>query len=527
MAETNGESEIGKGSYFIERNNNNNIYQFIPRGGPLYVANLVSSLTKPPLFQSHLLSELQDLREELGQEFSDISEDDDLSVDELKIVTEEELVDKAFDIAFNDDQVRQQEEELVDKVAFNNDQVPKLFPEEELVDKAFDNEITGSGKLSELRNNAVTESSKGGISGRLYDFVKKKKGKKQKYCRNNDKKRKRDDGDKRRKRKKRKEESVGESYLADVKQLVRIKEKQIEDKAAARLHSFDGSSRINDNAMILSERTGRSNISLTSDNSAAKARILSSHERQVLEPGKEVVLCVEVYHNQRTWQKTQEFLVLGRQSLSELRDKIYCLTDKLMETAGQRDTSGYFLVEDVFYNDLRDASAIDYSKPILDWLEDSKKEAHEKWEYILSGKLQPKQKALMDNKNKENLPQFKACEMHEKQFCDLNFRLGAEYLYCHQGDCQHTIVIRDMRLIHPEDIQDRCAYPVVTFQFKPRIRKCSVCQIFRAKLVTVDDKWAGENPCYFCDICYYMLHYANESLLYPDFSVYDYQHDQI
>ncbi|WOH13785.1 hypothetical protein DCAR_0933296 [Daucus carota subsp. sativus] len=212
-----------------------------------------------------------------------------------------------------------------------------------------------------------------------------------------------------------------------------------------------------------------------------------------------------IHKNSQTyiWEQTREFLVLGRHLLTELRDKIYCLTDQLMERAGQHETSGYFLIAIVFCNDLRDTTAIDYSKPILDWLKDSKKGALEKWEYILSGRLQPRQKALVDDKKKEILPGFKA------------------------GACKHTIVIRDMRLIHPEDIQDRFAYPVVTFQIKPGISKCSVCQIFGAKLVTMVDKWAEENPCYFCDTCYYMLHYANESLLYLDFSVYDCHHDQI
>ncbi|KAK1364525.1 snRNA-activating protein complex subunit [Heracleum sosnowskyi] len=525
MAETEGgASEMAQGS-----STSNIIYHSIPRGGPLYLSNLVGSLTKPPFFQSHLLSELKDLREELGQDFSDIGEDD-LSVDELKIVTEEELVDKAFDIAFKDDEV------------------PKKFPE--VSEECLEESRTDSGKLLESRNNVISESSNKEIDGASLDdtscgpsgksdveegssnIAKKKKGKKQKSqnnAKNRRRKRKRDDSpinDKKRKRKRQTKEAVEETYIAKVKQLVRVKEKQLEDKAAAKLHSFNGGCRINDSAPIVSDKTERT-TSLRSNNSIAKARISSSHEGQVLQPGKEVVLCVEVYHNKRTLQKTQEFLVLGRQFLTELRDKIYCLTDQLMERAGQHDTSGYFLVEDAFCNDLRDVSAIDYSKPILDWLKDSKKEALEKWEYIISGRLQPKQKALVDNKKKENLPRFKAASMQNMRFCDLNFRLGAGYLYCHQGDCKHTIIIRDMRLIHPEDVQDRFAYPVVTFQIKPRIRKCSVCQIFRAKLVTVDDKWAGENPSYFCDACYYMLHYADGSLLYPDFSVYDYHHDQI
>lgn len=149
-----------------------------------------------------------------------------------------------------------------------------------------------------------------------------------------------------------------------------------------------------------------------------------------------------------------------------------------------------------------------------------------KWECIQAGELGQKQKDVVGDSAISQLPQFKAVEMQKTRFCDLKFQLGAAYLYCHQGDCKHTIVIRDMRLIHPEDVLSRAAYPIVTFQQKTRAQKCCVCKIYRATKVTLDDKWAKENPCYFCDNCYFLLHYSKDSsLLYSDFSVYDYHHD--
>lgn len=95
----------------------------------------------------------------------------------------------------------------------------------------------------------------------------------------------------------------------------------------------------------------------------------------------EVLLSVEVHHNSRKSNKVQylcfqsiflglqslmlfllieikfvlkylqvqEFLVLGRQMLTELRDKIYCITDHIMEKAGLYDPSGYFLIEVRFF----------------------------------------------------------------------------------------------------------------------------------------------------------------------------------
>ena len=97
-----------------------------------------------------------------------------------------------------------------------------------------------------------------------------------------------------------------------------------------------------------------------------------------------------------------------------------------MKVAGQHDHSGYFLIEvsfsffknwirfwifileelwiiikspllcqDTFYNDTRHYSATDYSKPILDWLENSSDEVAEKWDAITSGVLKKRQKDLL------------------------------------------------------------------------------------------------------------------------------------
>jgi hypothetical protein len=46
--------------------------------------------------------------------------------------------------------------------------------------------------------------------------------------------------------------------------------------------------------------------------------------------------------------QSQEFLVLGSQLLTDLKDNIYCSTNKLMEVNNQRDHSGYFLIEVCF-----------------------------------------------------------------------------------------------------------------------------------------------------------------------------------
>ncbi|GAB2210045.1 hypothetical protein Droror1_Dr00015298 [Drosera rotundifolia] len=325
----------------------------------------------------------------------------------------------------------------------------------------------------------------------------------------------------------------------------RVKEKQIEDKTTTSLHCLTSlvseRQQKNKSEALILEDSGRAQ-SLLSLGNPAKVKPSQAVE-QLLIKYPETVLVVEVYHWKRTTQKVQEIMVLGCQLLTELRDKIYCLIDGVMQKAGQHDPSGYFLVDDIFYNDLRDPTAIDYSRPILDWLKNSPEKALAKWQCIISGVAKQSKMANSSDSNSfkvdsldsntsdlpstvARLPHFKAVEMHKVRFGDVKFRVGAGYLYCHQGDCKHTIVIRDMRLIHPEDVQNRAAYPLVSYQQKFMMTKCSVCKLYKATKVTLDDKWAGENPCYFCDNCYFLLHYDEDgSLLYDRFSVYEYLQD--
>lgn len=70
----------------------------------------------------------------------------------------------------------------------------------------------------------------------------------------------------------------------------------------------------------------------------------------------------------------QEFLCLGGQFLSALRDEIICPVDanpvedcsddpkKSKPSGGEIYTSGFFFIDDCFYNDFRKTSNIDYSQ---------------------------------------------------------------------------------------------------------------------------------------------------------------------
>ncbi|XP_027073325.1 snRNA-activating protein complex subunit-like isoform X4 [Coffea arabica] len=430
----------------------------IPHGGPIYSPHMLGRLTRVSEFESSVVEQLQNLKAEIGWDSLDIS-DDEICVNDLKIIKEEDLVNRAFEEALK---------WIMIGCAAEREYCTKI-------PGAIVSKILPLYVFSLLR--LVWEPDDGNACAILTLYVTRLEGGKDTLV------------------------TCGSSTGAprDVKKTVS-----------------------NDNVSEKRERKRRVN------RETVNLEVRSSKTpEQVPVHFPEVILCLEVYHNRRTWSKTQEFLVLGRQFLTEVRDMIYCLTDEIMKKAGKHDASGYFLVEDVFCNDTRDPYAIDYCQPIFKWLEHSRNVALEKWEFIVAGEQQQhqKRKAFLDSNEKLQLPHFKVVDMQKTRFCDLGFRLGAGYLYCHQGDCKHLIVIRDMRLIHPEDVQNRAAYPLITFQSKVRFRKCSVCNIYKATKVTVDDKWAQENPCYFCELCYYMLHYADGSLLYSDFSVYDYLHE--
>ncbi|KAL2643300.1 hypothetical protein R1flu_010887 [Riccia fluitans] len=240
----------------------------------------------------------------------------------------------------------------------------------------------------------------------------------------------------------------------------------------------------------------------------------------------EVLLTVEIYDSVRRHLKSQEFVVTGSQRLTALKDRIYCLTDTVAGKANMNLPSSYFFIEDVFYNDMRHPRATDYSLPIRKWVREQT-EVIDKWKALGGVDLKKKRwLGLPSCPRSSKPPQFYSAKMEDVGFADLEIRIGAQFLYCHQGDCKHTMIIRDMRLAHPEDVQNAAAYPVLRYVHKLRHRKCSICCIYQAKKVTIGDKLAPESPCFFCENCYYSLHYSNDgSLLYSDFQVHDYYHE--
>ncbi|KAF4802922.1 snRNA-activating protein complex subunit 3 [Turdus rufiventris] len=178
-----------------------------------------------------------------------------------------------------------------------------------------------------------------------------------------------------------------------------------------------------------------------------------------------------IFQKHKDHKPYQTVLVLGSQKLTELRDSISCVSDLQIggEFSSQPDQapehiskelykSAFFYLEGIFYNDKRYPECRDLSRTIIEW-----SESHDR--------------------GYEN---FQSVKMEDYVFNDLSLKIGFPYLYCHQGNCEHIIIITDIRW------------------------------------VTNRDSLAPEDPCFFCDVCFRMLHYDAEGNKLGEFLAYPY-----
>lgn len=79
--------------------------------------------------------------------------------------------------------------------------------------------------------------------------------------------------------------------------------------------------------------------------------------------------------------------------------------------------SGFIFIEDVFYNDFRHDTNIDFSDAIIKWADGKK------------------------------IGPFSKKELDKVHFIDLTVRFGHPYVYTHQGNCEHLIVFSNARYV--------------------------------------------------------------------------------
>lgn len=104
----------------------------------------------------------------------------------------------------------------------------------------------------------------------------------------------------------------------------------------------------------------------------------------------------------------------------------------------------------------------------------------------------------------------------------VQIRLFEPYALCHDGICQHFMVVKQLRLANQQDIDRLESIQMkLVSKMKDRRKPCRICDQFSSTIVTVDDRLAPDNPCSFCQTCFEALHFDDKgSLIFTDFKIY-------
>lgn len=126
----------------------------------------------------------------------------------------------------------------------------------------------------------------------------------------------------------------------------------------------------------------------------------------------------------------------------------------------------------------------------------------------------------------KSISQEKFKDMLPIRWSDLDLRLFSPYAYAHCNLCQHFVLIKSIRLAHPQLDKDLLASEegiLETIKAKERRRVCRICDYYFADWIVKGDRLVPDSPCFLCSQCYEHLHYSQEgNLLYTDFELLPY-----
>ncbi|KIJ67958.1 hypothetical protein HYDPIDRAFT_37536 [Hydnomerulius pinastri MD-312] len=201
-------------------------------------------------------------------------------------------------------------------------------------------------------------------------------------------------------------------------------------------------------------------------------------------------------HNRLPWVqsylvRSSQHTVLSSQTLADFIRSIPCDSSEMptenvddeghvvgyaynTEWSGAHTEEGcLLLVEDVLYGDGRPGA--DYADKLLSYTQ----------------KL-PAEKRPQITKSPTSLSQT--------SFTSLTLRINQPYWMLHQGNCEHFIVIDQIRLPHPSDPPS--GYPL-TLQITPTLSElCKACSKVPAAFAVAGDIRLGESPCLLCAPCW-------------------------
>jgi len=93
-----------------------------------------------------------------------------------------------------------------------------------------------------------------------------------------------------------------------------------------------------------------------------------------------------------------------------------------------------------------------------------------------------------------------ASTIHQTPLSALSLRVNQPYWLLHHGNCEHFVVVDQIRLQHPSDAL--LGYPLKLQTTPPLLDLCRACSKVPAHLSVVGDVRLGESPCLMCGPCW-------------------------
>lgn len=189
----------------------------------------------------------------------------------------------------------------------------------------------------------------------------------------------------------------------------------------------------------------------------------------------------------------EEFLCLGSNYLTELRDKISCICNsrKFVDVSEDPEAPlpvlqtdpGYFFINNTFYNDTRNPDNCDYSQTVINWAKQAQGVQAE---------------------------QFKCASMEATRFVDLTVSLGAPLQYLHHGNCEHLFVISQVEVLLPfSKCLNRNIYPSLRALNSFNRRTCYMCGQRPYHFIVEQSRRQLHDPSYLCRTCFYSFNYVD------------------